>query len=214
MISAELEIKALSTLRDLLLAMLGEHSTSAAQDMSILDWLNARRIVSSPAASQVNATAVASDLSDSLDALTMGATAEKKLSSAAERLQKSVPELYEGLAALSVDSEAYWRTLSAVQYRLTRKRIIIGSVRTLDDLVSYFERAQRTLGADKSSEEGGGESCTAMWDRAVTDDHTFSSVTGSSQSGVTARRTPTWDYLKRYRTYKHDAINPLHWPEL
>lgn len=201
----------LTTLRDMLLAMLGEHTTSAAQDMCILDWLNARRMVITPIETRAVETDSSADLTDSLDALTLGTSPAKGLSRATERLKKSVPELFDGLTSLDVDSDAYWRTLSAVQYRLTRKRILIGSVRNLDDLIAYFERAQSSVSADDAS---GGESFSAIWSRSVSDDHTYSSVDGSSQSGVTARRAPTWDYLKRYRTYKWDATNPLQWPEI
>ena len=220
-------------MRGMLLNMLAEHATSAAQDMCILDWLNARRFVSSDesagdaprdnSASEIDSSApTTADLTDSLDALTVSTTAERELAAAATRLQTAVSaELFDAITHLEVDSDAYWRTLSAVQYRLTRKRILIASVRNLDDLILYFEQVERVLiGEDggnpdkKDGETSAGESCAALWRRCIGDQHALSSKDKSTQPASSARRAPLYDYLKRHRTYVRDATNPLHWPEL
>lgn len=234
----------LATMRNMLLNMLGEHPTSAAQDMCILDWLNARRsvlndetfrapevsdVISRNASSEIDSDAAATvaptataNLADSLDALTLNSTAQGTLGAATERLKMTVTaELFEALVQLEVHSDAYWRTLSAVQYRLTRKRILISSVRTFDDLISYFEQVEGVLtkdgevaSGDNRSEGTAGESCATLWRRCIGDNVAFSGKDGFAHSGSSARRTPQYDYLKRYRTYVRDATNPLHWPEL
>jgi len=221
-------------MRGMLLNMLAEHATSAAQDMCILDWLNARRFASSEtsvsdaapdnAASEIDSSApTTADLTDCLDALTLKSTAERELHAATTRLHAAgSAELFDTITHLEVDSDAYWRTLSAVQYRLTRKRILIASVRNLDDLIIYFEQVERILigGEDvdsvdkKDSEASTGESCAALWRRCIGDNHALSSKDKSTQPASSARRVPLYDYLKRYRTYVRDATNPLHWPEL
>lgn len=220
-------------MRGMLLNMLAEHPTSAAQDMCILDWLNTRRFVSSDesssdaprdnAASEIDSSAPATaELADSLEALTVSTAAERELTAAATRLQATVSaELFAAITHLEVDSDAYWRTLSAVQYRLTRKRILIASVRNLDDLIVYFEQVERVLtGEDgdnpdkKDGEMSAGESCAALWRRCIGDHHALSSKDKSTQPASSARRAPLYDYLKRHRTYVRDATNPLHWPEL
>lgn len=238
--SAQLELEVLTTMRGMLLNMLAEHATSAAQDMCILDWLNMRRSVSvdapadtesadpvphDSAASEVDSSVPATaDLTDSLDALTLHPTAARALSAATARLQEALSaELFERITALEVDSDAYWRMLSAVQYRLTRKRILIGSVRNLDDLISYFEQVERMLigeeaghstSGNSDSPVSAGESCASLWRRCIGDNNVLFGNYQTALSGSSARRAPLYDYLKRYRMYVRDATNPLHWPEL
>ena len=229
--SARLELKVLTVLRDLLLTMLGEHATSAAQDMCILDWLNAARSPSASIGTREDGSAenslgsdvdeegiaatAAATLTDSLDALSLSAGANEKIEQCTAALKKSIsPELFDSITALEVESDAYWRLLSATQYRLTRKRIIIGSTRNLDDMIAYFEKVEAVLSGGDDGFAADDQGCSAFWKRTVVDDHFSAGVDGSHLSGITARRTPSWDYLKRFRSYKWDATNPLQWPEM
>ena len=63
-------------------------------------------------------------------------------------------ELAARLESIKLDSEAYWKLLSALHYRLTRKTILARCIGRLDSLGAYFE-------ALSGSAEVG--SCAELW---------------------------------------------------
>ena len=226
--SVELELKALGTLRALLLSILGEHSTSVAEDKAILAWLDAlrRQGQQSDAAS------------------TQHERANRISTTGIESLDTLNKELRDTLLALSVETDKYWRLLSAVTYRLTRKHILVASLRRLDRIVSYFERMSEnspvvapltddalptTTNSTSSNATtiSNASSLTSLWEELVEDPEREAASNISSSCDVQTHLLPEQyrathpgarasgqDYYKRTVEYRWAATNPLQWPEL
>lgn len=199
--SAVQEVRVLETLRGLLLTLLGQHPTSYSQDRAILARLERMR------RGEGEGTPTFSKATADLGTETDDAPAAAEDGSEEGEEQLSAADLAR-LEALTPDCDAYWRLLNAVTYRLTRKNILIASLRRLDQLLSYF----RAIG-DVSEADCGG-SYGDLWTALVTDDGASISQAGAPRAGFRgAGRSSGYQYVRAYRTYKWDAANPLQWPE-
>jgi hypothetical protein len=180
--SAEQELRVLETLRGLVLSVLAEHPTNCSHDQALHARLEALR----------RHGQVKGDLSIEVDD-----TSDPDGDGLTEQDQTY-------LQNLTPDSDAYWRLLNAVTYRLTRKNILIASLRQLDQLIAYFRAMTQLSEADCGS-------YAELWSTIVQDPPTISSAAREGHRG--AGRTSGYEYTRMYRTYKWDATSPLQWPE-
>ena len=127
-------------LRGVTLAVLAQHPTHIRQDEAALRVLQRSRTGSStqlqdqppqPPPSCARESSLALALTEHID-LGVASTDDP----ATARLA-AVEEAR--LAEMAFDSEAYWKTLSALNYRLTRKRVLVRSLALMDQLIAYFE---------------------------------------------------------------------------
>lgn len=240
MISASTELKVYTTLRGLLLSMLGTHETSVVQDEALLQWLTALRMRNrntTAASTEPSITSEQDDAHRADEELGGVPSAEACLAKLREVL--SAAEAVR-ISLIPLDSEAYWKLVSAVTYRLTRKRILVAIIRRLDQLITYFECMVRmtegTASLDGQPAEGPAErtaegtaegtaavpeatyeSCSMLWQSLIDEGDLYNAnnylatAAGNEEDG---HRRLSWDYLKRFKNYVWDATNPLQWPEL
>lgn len=253
-VSASTELKVFSTLRGLMLSMLGAHETSVVQDEAVLQWLTALRLRNRHGADAVTEASEQDDTaghignSDGADDVRSAAEWAGKRGSTdsiptVEQCTLKLQEVLsaseaERIAGIPLDSDAYWKLVSAVTHRLTRKRILVAIIRRTDQLIAYFENAVRiTKGiesvdpVEKASADAPvipsedtvqeqvhqqEESCSMLWHSLVGDGDCLYETMAQAQAQqvVDGHRKPSWDYLKRYKRYVWDATNPLQWPEL
>jgi hypothetical protein len=188
----------LTTLRGLLLSLLGNHETSVSQDQTLLARLEQMR------RSKVTHHAKEGMQSELDDA--------EKTDGSPEDVLSAQPE--DTLRGIVVDSDAYWRLLNSVTYRLTRKNILVASLRRLDQLIAYFQalHEQDHMLTARAGGPAAEESCSQLWARHVQDLQEEDSR-GAGAVEDTARRTSGYEYKRRYRFYRLEATNPLQWPE-
>lgn len=226
-LSASTELKMYTTLRGLMLTMLGSHETSVAQDEAILQWLTSLRMRDHHHCHR-GAPVSNSDLHSELDDSLKGASAASCASRhtelggvpSVEDCINMLNEVFtvaeaERIASIPLDSDAYWKHVSAVTYRLTRKRILVGIIRRLDQLIAYFESMVRIT--ETSTPDTAHESCTMLWQSLIDEEGLYNSNNYLSTAAAhqeDGHRRPSWDYVKRFKTYVWDATNPLQWPEL
>lgn len=200
-------MKVLQTFRGILLSMLNKYPTSAAEDEAILRML--RQHLKYSAANQSASNAMCSrekyDINDD----------------AYDCSQILSEDQMGQLSEMDPNSDIYWRTVSAVTYRLTRKRILITAVQQLDELIEYFDYIlvkTPTLKAGDHADFTTDEDNTdylQVWNSTVRPHQNITLGTDhiDAETADNGRRQPTFAYKRKFRQYIWDATNPFQWPE-
>jgi hypothetical protein len=193
----------LDTLRSLLLSLLGEHATSVLQDRVILRRLDQIRRSVTTAMKKGGCKEGEDSLATALDGMRVAEATEEPVPMM-EHLKEEDVAL---LSTITPDSDAYWRLLNAVNYRLTRKHILLMTLGRVDQLMTYFSVVKEMRIEDSENAEDDDDTThTDLWEKYVQDD-TLAVQRDSP------RRAPGADYLRVYRRYKWEATNPLVWPD-
>ena len=188
MLSATNEVRAVTSLLEMLAEVVAARETSTEEDERLLEVLTAPPVPSSEAT----------------DPYVQGMKEGKKVGEKVakekkEAAKEAVTELMKGLA---VEEDAQWRSLCAVTYRLTRKRIVDRNIVRLAALEAFYRRKTKQCTGSTSTTEvslGAGDTSSSgvSVEGAVGDDEAAYELTveglSASLRGLTVSRVAVAD---------------------